>query len=248
MPMKKVFLLTAFMLLPFVAKSTCWSEASRLYGIPVQVLKAVAKTESGLNHKAINRNDNGTTDIGLMQINSSWLPDLKKRGIEENDLYNPCINLKTGAWILSNNAKNFGWNWEAIGAYNVGCKKISKEQCASRRNKYSWKIYTALNATKPIANISENNKKNKPIDSFAQPSNSPKKTKTLHYREDASNYSNSTIYGFDNQNSKNERTARKIMRIDLASATKLDAQFDGNEISDSSVNAEVSLVNPSGEE
>ena len=31
---------------PMVAKATCWDAASESYGIPVDVLKAVAKTES----------------------------------------------------------------------------------------------------------------------------------------------------------------------------------------------------------
>ena len=64
------------------ADATCWEEASRLYGIPVKMLKAVARTESGFNAKALHRNPDGSRDIGLMQINSSWLPALARYGIE----------------------------------------------------------------------------------------------------------------------------------------------------------------------
>lgn len=126
------------------AHASCWEAASQDYGIPVNVLKAVAKTESGFNKNAMNTNSDGSHDIGMMQINSSWLPTLQKFSIDETSLKDACINLKVGAWILSNNAKRFGWNWNAIGAYNVGCAKLSAAKCEQRRSKYAWKIYDAL--------------------------------------------------------------------------------------------------------
>lgn len=130
---------------PIAAKATCWEVASESYGIPVNVLKAVAKTESGFNAKAHNGNSNGSYDVGIMQINSSWLPKLEKYGVTEESLRDACTNVKVGAWILSNNAKKLGWNWNAIGAYNVGCAKLEKAECNRRRNRYAWKIHSALN-------------------------------------------------------------------------------------------------------
>jgi soluble lytic murein transglycosylase-like protein len=124
--------------------ATCWEEASRMYGIPTDVLKAVAKTESSFNTNAVGRNINGTMDTGLMQINSGWLPTLAGYGITRASLKDGCTNLKIGAWILSNNARQFGWNWEAVGAYNVGCAKLSRAECKRRRNRYAWKIHRAL--------------------------------------------------------------------------------------------------------
>ncbi len=129
---------------PAAANASCWEAASRSYGIPVDVLKAVAKTESGLNPKARNKNTNGTYDIGLMQINSAWLPKLESYGITERSLHDSCMNLKVGAWILSRNAQKLGWNWNAIGAYNVGCARLDAGECERRRNRYAWKIHAAL--------------------------------------------------------------------------------------------------------
>lgn len=127
------------------AHATCWQEASNDYGIPVDVLKAVAKTESNFNQEAKNVNKNGSTDLGMMQINSSWLPELSKFAItRESLLTDACMNVKVGAWILSNNVKKLGWNWNAIGAYNVGCKKLDAVECQSRRSIYAWKIHGAL--------------------------------------------------------------------------------------------------------
>jgi hypothetical protein len=122
----------------------CWDSASRAYGIPVDILQAIAQTESGFNADARNRNGNGTSDAGLMQINSAWMPVLKQYDITAQSLRDPCTNLKVGAWILANNAKKHGWNWTAIGAYNVGCAKLGKKECARRRNTYAWKIHRAL--------------------------------------------------------------------------------------------------------
>lgn len=126
-------------------RAMCWEEASTAYGIPSEVLKAIAKTESGFNNDARNTNSDGSTDIGMMQINSSWLPTLKKYDITRSDLAtDPCLNLKVGAWILSNNIQKLGWNWDAIGAYNVGCKNLGKDECQSRRSAYALKVHGAM--------------------------------------------------------------------------------------------------------
>lgn len=124
--------------------SLCFKEAADQYGVPEDVLRAIAKTESNYRADAFNRNSNGTHDIGVMQINSGWLSELATFGIGERELREPCTNIKIGAWILSKNAQALGWNWNAIGAYNVGCKKLSKAECEARRNSYAWKIHTAL--------------------------------------------------------------------------------------------------------
>lgn len=130
--------------MPLPAEAHCWADASAQYGIPVDVLKAVAKTESNFNPAAKNVNKDGSYDVGMMQINSTWLKTLETYGITESDLSEPCTNVKIGAWILSNNAKRLGWNWNAVGAYNVGCAKLSPDECTRRRNIYAWKIHSAL--------------------------------------------------------------------------------------------------------
>lgn len=99
--------------------NACWEDVATWYGINVNLLYAIAKTESGLNPIARNKNKNGSYDIGLMQINSSWLPTLRKYGIDEKRLQDPCTNLQVGAWILSENMRRMGITWEAVGAYNA---------------------------------------------------------------------------------------------------------------------------------
>jgi soluble lytic murein transglycosylase-like protein len=116
----------------------CWDNAGRVYNLDPWLLMAIAKVESSFKHNAINTNKNHSTDIGMMQINTIWLPTLRKFGIEKRDLLNPCTSIFVGAWIMAQNIKNFGYNLDGIGAYNSpGNVKI-------RRN-YAQKVYKAYN-------------------------------------------------------------------------------------------------------
>lgn len=116
--------------------SVCWNQAEARYGVPASLLVAIAKVESRFNPRALGKNDNGSYDIGLMQINSGWLKKLGQYNISENDLYDPCTNIMVGAWILSDNINRLGYNWNAVGAYNA--KTISK------REKYARKVHKAI--------------------------------------------------------------------------------------------------------
>jgi len=131
----KLLLMAAGMLASRHA-SACWDEAAERYGINPHLLYAIAKTESGLNPTAYNRNRNGTYDIGLMQINSSWLPTLRKYGVDEQRLLDPCTSIHVGAWILAQNFRRMGHSWDAVGAYN--------SSNPAQRRKYATKVYTNL--------------------------------------------------------------------------------------------------------
>jgi soluble lytic murein transglycosylase-like protein len=132
----KRHVLAATLLLPSAHAFGCWDEAGQRYSVNPYLLYAIAKTESGMNPNAINRNPNGSTDIGLMQINSSWLPILSRYGVSLRDLYNPCTSINVGAWILSQNQRKLGNTWEAVGAYNA----VSPD----KRIKYASKVYKNL--------------------------------------------------------------------------------------------------------
>jgi soluble lytic murein transglycosylase-like protein len=97
----------------------CWDAAAQRYQVSSALLYAIARTESGLNPLAVGRNGNGSRDIGLMQINSSWLPTLAAHGINEHDLFEPCTSIEVGAWILAGNVSRLGYTWDAVGAYNA---------------------------------------------------------------------------------------------------------------------------------
>ena len=103
--------------LPYEA---CFDRAAERYSVEKRLLKAIAKTESNFNPKAINQNSNQSTDIGILQINSFWLPTLAKFNIHSENLLNACVNIHIGAWILSQNIVSSQGNiWRAVGAYNA---------------------------------------------------------------------------------------------------------------------------------
>jgi soluble lytic murein transglycosylase-like protein len=116
----KLAIVAAALFLACPRAQACWEEVGERYGIHPQLLVAIARTESGLNPNAVNKaNANGSRDVGLMQINSAWLPRLKAMGIDEKQLLIPCVNLEVGAWILAQNMRRMGRTWEAVGAYNA---------------------------------------------------------------------------------------------------------------------------------
>ncbi|MDB5773096.1 MAG: invasion protein [Burkholderia sp.] len=115
------------------AANGCWEEAAARHGVNPYLLYAIARTESGMNPAAINRNKNGSYDIGLMQINSSWFPTLRKYGLDEEKLWDPCTSIHVGAWILAHNMRRMGNSWEAVGAYNAKDPAL--------RIKYAQKVY-----------------------------------------------------------------------------------------------------------
>jgi len=135
-----------------VAHAYCFVEAARRYSISEPLLRAIARVESNTNAAAMNMGHIGRTksyDIGLMQINSSWLPKLRTFGIDEQALKDPCQNLMVGAWILAHHMREDGADWNGVGAYNASCRGASKEQCAALRNTYTNKVYAALIAQNP---------------------------------------------------------------------------------------------------
>lgn len=111
----------------------CWEEAANRHHVNPYLLYAIAKTESSLNPLAVNRNKNGSYDVGLMQINSMWFPTLRRYGINEEQLYQPCVSIHVGAWILAQNMRRLGNSWNAVGAYNAASP--------ARREQYAIKVY-----------------------------------------------------------------------------------------------------------
>lgn len=104
----------------------CWDEAATRYSVSPELLYAIARTESDMNPQAIGRNRNGSRDIGLMQINSAWLPALAAHGITERDLFDPCTSIHVGAWILAGNVQRLGYTWDAVGAYNAASPTLRR--------------------------------------------------------------------------------------------------------------------------
>jgi len=75
-----LLMLMMALLMFFSGQAFCFLAAGKTYQIDPLLLIAIAEVESSMNPKTIGLNKkNGvvkTEDIGLMQINSSWLPQL----------------------------------------------------------------------------------------------------------------------------------------------------------------------------
>ena len=114
----------------------CLRAAAAKHGINYLLLRSIAEQESNFNPAAVGGNTNGSQDFVLMQINSTWLPTLKRYGVTQQALFNPCISADVGAWILADNFNRLGITWDTVGAYNA----ISPW----KRVKYATGVYNKL--------------------------------------------------------------------------------------------------------
>ncbi len=103
-----------------------FASASAATGVPVAVLKAMARQESGLNPNAIGKSG----ELGLIQVKPSTAqdPGYGIAGIDPKTLTDPSANVMFGAQYLAARAKAAGiTNWDdrqqlakALSAYNGG--------------------------------------------------------------------------------------------------------------------------------
>ena len=123
-------------------------EAGEMFNVEPQLLWAIAKTESNFDIKALNKNKNGTYDIGIMQINSIHLPELKEKyNIEQEDLYNPRVNIHIGAMILKRSLNKHEGNLvNGVTCYNGRIKD----------NPYGKKVLEELSLALETYNAKEN--------------------------------------------------------------------------------------------
>jgi soluble lytic murein transglycosylase len=110
---------------------------ARNYSLDPALLAAVIYQES--KFKADARSDSGA--IGLMQL----LPDTAKgialhtggSAFEVDDLYNPEINVRYGAWYLRHLLEKYGDERTALAAYNAGQDNVDRWRRAGRGIRFS---------------------------------------------------------------------------------------------------------------
>jgi soluble lytic murein transglycosylase-like protein len=140
MKLAKLILLTfisnSYAVVPY---NECFIDAANTYHIPKEILIAIASVESKFKPTATNNNKNGSYDMGIMQINSSWFNQLKKIGISQTMLADPCQNIMVGAWVLAQKINTYGFNWKAIQRYNGSDTQL----------KYAQKVYNEIKRNYP---------------------------------------------------------------------------------------------------
>lgn len=124
--------------------SHCFIEAGKRTNINPIVLLSIAKVESNLSKNAINKNSDGTYDIGIMQINNSWL---KKYNFTDKYIFHACTNIYFGTFILKQCFDRFGYTWKGIDCYNKGLK-------AKYNSKYVFRVKNVLSQEKNLINLS----------------------------------------------------------------------------------------------
>lgn len=97
------------------------------YGISYFLMKSIAITENAkFDENAIMYNTNGTKDIGLMQINTSWKHWMPEAGITNEKLKDVDFNIKVSFMIVDRIIQQHGYSWDSIGRYHSGTPKFKK--------------------------------------------------------------------------------------------------------------------------
>lgn len=114
----------------------CVTQAAAYHSVNSWILRAIIQVESSFNPKAINKNQNGTVDVGIAQMNSMHFKELKKHGVTPSDLMDGCVASYVAAWHLRKQTKAYGNTWFAVGAYH------SATPCFNQR--YTALVWNAL--------------------------------------------------------------------------------------------------------
>jgi len=111
------------------ALATCLFFAAQTYHVPPAVLIGIMHVEGGYVG-AQSHNTNGSYDLGPMQINSLWIPQLADAwNVNEKQAYvilrdDGCVNVKVSAWILRKKIKSAGSLYGGIAHYHSTTPRI----------------------------------------------------------------------------------------------------------------------------
>lgn len=137
----------------------CVADASERYQVPELLLHAILRKENGRNgHYSLNHN--GTYDLGLAQINTTWLKEFGRYGIRpEHIMNNECVNVSLSAYILRYNWGRQQRDWfKAVVAYNIGNSKWTPNRYAIGYRyakdvvNYWWGFYRYAQTASPKEN------------------------------------------------------------------------------------------------
>jgi hypothetical protein len=121
----------------------CVAPAAEFHKVNPWILKGILQVESSFNALAVNRNLNGSLDVGIGQMNSIHFKELSGHGIAPSDLLDPCIGTYVAAWHLAKQLKAYGNTWFAIGAYHSATPYYN--------SRYQALVYNALVGMEAVA-------------------------------------------------------------------------------------------------
>lgn len=106
------------------ALAACLLSAANTYQVPAAVMIGIMHVEGGHVGQAVGPNTNGTYDLGPMQVNSRWLPELAKLwNVNQKTAHlwvrdNGCVNVYVAAWILKQKIRDTGSLYGGIAGYH----------------------------------------------------------------------------------------------------------------------------------
>jgi hypothetical protein len=111
-------------MLTAAALASCLISAANTYQVPAAVMIGIMQVEGGHIGQEAGPNINGTYDLGPMQVNSRWMPELAKvwhvntptARVWVRD--NGCVNVYVAAWILKQKIAETGTLFGGIAHYH----------------------------------------------------------------------------------------------------------------------------------
>ena len=112
--------------------AACLLLAAETYKLPPHVLLGIYQVEGGRVGQEVGPNQNGSYDLGPMQINTIWLDDLSTQwGVSKATAKqwvrdDPCTNVGVAAWIMRRHYNETGSLSQAISNYHSRTPNIGK--------------------------------------------------------------------------------------------------------------------------
>lgn len=101
----------------------CMLQAAQFYSLPPRVLPSIQAVEGGFAG-AVHPNKDGSDDLGVMQVNTRWVPRLAAltrlppQTVHDRLVADPCFNIAAAAFILKSEINATGDLMRAVGNYH----------------------------------------------------------------------------------------------------------------------------------
>lgn len=112
--------------------AACILIAAQAYSVPPVVLSGIYHVEQGKVGQQVGPNKNGSYDLGPMQINTIWLPELAEHwGVSKKEAHKKvrdeaCTNTGVAAWILRQHINDTGDLQKAVARYHSRTYRLGK--------------------------------------------------------------------------------------------------------------------------
>lgn len=141
--LKKTVFIALFSIISGLAHGkTCWDAAAAKYNLDPWWLFTIASIESGFDDSGVVRkNTNGSYDVGMMQINTIHKNELKKQGIDIQDVrFNTCQGIHFAAKLLADSIKRYGLNIDGIGGYHSNTPHLRQKYGKKALKRYQFLV------------------------------------------------------------------------------------------------------------